>query len=293
MTVVVCLNFGDKAYLVSDSLVTTRSSTGNLTVVGYCLKIYTLKNRNVLFGFSGSLASARAALSEIGRFASSSTLQEDELCDHLPQILEKVQRNWDKDADYDLEIVYVGIVPGSKAYEREKFPGLGIPPKSVCGVVSARRGSGEVKVTQGKAIHVPSTVKVESPDRRIMMDAFVIGSGSQQIEKPEYFWGMRYQTFEFVSQVLPLELQSFFEETPIEESGVGGAYIVGLLSEGGVSFEVNDPRDPPHGRIYQRNGAIFVSDKKTQKSEIIKTLWDQRLPYEIEEEDEETGALYL
>ena len=293
MTVAICLNFGDRIYFASDSLVTTRLDNGKLRFKDYCLKTYALRGINAAMAFAGSAESAKDALAKISRYTESHIkLAEEELFNEVPQILNEACKNWKPDSKYDLEIVFAGLTPRSKAYENEKYPGLGVPPKTVCGVFSVTGNPRSVEVKKGTAIHVPSNpeIKMEPSNPLVLMDAFVIGSGSREIKSPQVYYSYKYDPPEFIVQVLPREIQSYFEKIPVEDVGIGGAYEVVLITEDGIKLWFVDPRERIRGvTVKSVSGAVFVIDNETGQREILKTIWDDRLPFNFDE----TECLFL
>lgn len=286
MTVVMSLNFGDRIYLASDSLVTVPDN-GKRRPIGFCLKLYEVRNCNSVVGFAGSIQSARDAIAIIDGYASSQvSLGEERLFEKIPELLESSCTNWNPGSRYDLDIMYAGLTPHSRAYENEKYPGLGVPPKTVCGYFSVSGNPRTVKVRKGSAIHVPSNpdIKMTPTNPYMLMDAFVIGSGERKIESPQSFFSLKYQPPEFVVSVLPLELQTFFEDIPIENTGIGGHYQVAIISEEGIRISVIAHSQYPDGvTVNFKHGAFFVTDRETGTREIIKTIWDDRLPFEFDE----------
>jgi len=286
MTVVICLNFGDKIYLASDSLI-TRIENEKLKPVGYCFKLYEIQNYNVVLGFAGSVYSARDALEKIHDYASSNNLNEETLFEKIPEVLVDTCKQWDTDTKYDLDIMYAGIVPNSQAYAHEKYPGLGVPPKSICGYFSVEGNPRKVTYKRGNAILVPSNPKfmmVSADPRQPLMDSFVIGSGARRIPFPQQFQDMMYRDEELAKNMFSLLLQTFFDELPIEVTGIGGAYQIITIKEQGIEMGIVDPRNHPHGiKVEDKYDAIWITNTQTGEKEIIKSIWDERLPFDFDE----------
>ena len=197
MTIVLCLNFGDHIYLAADSQVSSRSkATGRIKAEGHRLKLYGIPGGcNAAIGFSGCVQHAREAVGRIGEFAKSQgeALTEEAMFNTLPRILEQSARSWVRHEDR-LKLIFAALTPNSKAYEHEKYPGLGIPPRTFCGQFWIDRESGRAQVLKGSAIHVPSNpeIKMVSPDPRTLVDAFAIGIGAEALRDVEQkYYGMK------------------------------------------------------------------------------------------------------
>ncbi len=286
MTVVVCLNFGDRIYLGSDTLV-TQMEKERLKPKGYCFKLYELGEYNAVIGFAGSVYSAKSTIAKLADYVSSATdIDEVNLFEKIPGLLADECKNWNTDSIFDLDIMYAGLIPNSKAYEYEKYPGLGIPPKSICGYFSISGSPRKVTSETGKAIHVPSNprFKMISSDPRFLMDGFVIGSGARRIKHPEHFYELKYGEIKHTTKTFVYLLQTFFMELAIEISGVGGAYQVAVITEQGIEMNIIDPRDNPQdNRIELKQDAIWITNDQTGKKEVVKSIWDDRYPFEFDE----------
>src|SRR5690606_33458282 len=137
--------------------------------------------------------------------------------------------------------------PGSKAYTQEKYLGIGVPPRAFCGVFSWKKaGEEHVKTRLGSAIHVPSGSgsKVVASNPRMLMDIFVAGSGAGVPDDTSriaptsrhfhYYYELRHYPPEFVMQTMGNTLDGFFNDLPVEVSGIGGEYQVALVTEQGI-----------------------------------------------------------
>jgi len=288
VTVVICLNFGDKVYLASDSL-KTRLENGRLRPTGYCFKLYELENYNAVIGFAGSVHSAKDAITKIHDYASSNKLDEEALFLKIPEILTDTCKKWNIDSKYDLDIMYAGIIPNSRAYEKEKYPGLGIPPKSICGYFSVEGNPRKVTYKRGKTILVPSNnniITISLDPQQPLMDSFVIGSGAEKIPFPQQFHDMKYQDERLAVNMFPILLRTFFDGLPIEVTGIGGAYQIAIVTEREIKMSIVDPRTHSQQvRIEDKQEAIWITNTETGEKEIIQSIWDERLPYEFDEDE--------
>ncbi|MEW5987496.1 MAG: hypothetical protein AB1791_12755 [Chloroflexota bacterium] len=283
MTILICLNFGDKIHLVSDSMLSYRGPDGRLVPTGsFCGKLYPLGSHNALIGFAGSRSSAADAIRRIDQFARlHQSINEEQLFDEIPALLVERSRYWK--VGTSLSIVYAGLIPDSQAYDREKFPGVGIPPKTACGVVSLAGREGPPRVERGRAIQVPSNpgIRFSTSDYRLLMDGFIVGSGKITLADESYLH-LKYAPADTVELMLVAVFQEHFLRLPVERTGVGGAFQVALLTNSEKRVRIMDFRDRPTQPIIQQtDGAIHIIDTTTGSQEIIQDLWDDRLPFDF------------
>ena len=288
MTIVLCLNSGDHIYLAADSQISRQDpTTGTIKPAGYRFKLYPLSRYcNAVVGFSGLVRNAKEVIARIVRFAhdEKEAKTEEYLFNSLPTLLATSAGSLRLGTEDDLRLIFVGLTPHSRAYEQEKYPGLGVPPKTFCAEYSFDRESGKVNVTAGKAIHVPSSPKIKmiSPDPMLLMDCFAIGIGAQALRSlvGEYYRFKYYPSW-FAMELIPRGLASFFSESQIP--GIGGAYQVATVSETGVRIQLFDPREYEDGvtLIDWKEGAAILSNSKTGEVVVVQPMWDDdRLPFD-------------
>ena len=300
MTLVICLNYGDKIYVATDSLMTSRKPNGRLLHQGYRMKLYRVQHCNAVVAFSGSMAIASRVLKCVGKYAFEKRPTETALFEELPSLITYSVKQTPSDKVQDFDILFAGLTPNSRAYDQEKYPGVGVPPKTACGVFSWRseRGENRLLTKVGKAIHVPSRsgAKFVSSDPQALMDVFVTGSGAREVipsaQHYHYYYELRHRPKHLMMITMGEVLSGFFSEIPdgflselpAENPGVGGEYQVALITEEGVEIGISTASGPIRPvAIEYKHDACVVMDLATGKSDIIQTIWDPRYPYEIYE----------
>jgi hypothetical protein len=305
MTVVICLNYGDKIYVASDSLMTSREPNGRLRHQGYRLKLYPIPYCNVVVAFSGSGAIATSVIANILNYTFEKRPTETALFEQLSSLITDAVKQIPPDKVQDFDILFAGLVPHSKAYDQEVYPGAGIPPKTACGVFSWRnKQENHLMTVVGKAKHVPSGfgVKFISSNPQSLMDVFVIGSGAKDvIPSTRYYhryYEWRHQSNQFIMMMIGTELSGFFSEVPgdfqseipADNPGVGGEYQVALITEKGIESHISTANEPirpvtiefKHDAFIEHD-AYIVTDLSTGKSDVIQSILDQRDIHEIYE----------
>lgn len=297
MTLVLCLNYGDKIYVATDSQVTIPEPSGRLYPIGYKLKLYAVPNLNAVVAFAGTMVTARHILEQIAHYAVNEEPTEEGLFEALPSIIHRTINSLEADLQCDIDLVFAGIAPHSRAYEQEKGPGIGIPPRTFCGKFSWRKdGDEHLQVQVGRAIHVRSRPgsKVVATDPRMLMDIFVAGYGAGEPDDTSkiaptpqhyhYYYELRHNPPEFVMQIMGETLDRFFRELPVEVSGIGGEYQIALVTEQGIDWRLSIADGPfKRVRVEFKHDAYVVTDLDTKQSDFIQTIWDTRLPYEVKE----------
>lgn len=289
MTVVMCLDYGYKIYVATDSLITFRGSDGLLRKVGYRLKLYTVPNCNAIVAFSGHLITARNVLKHIGKYAQKHQPTEKTLFNQLYSLISEAIKELSEDQRGEISILFAGLTPGSKDYERKFLPEFGVPNKTFCIIWSWRKDTNKLSATLGNEQLNHSAQKGFVPKSPgYPMDILVAGSGSNLIAPNEL-----YQNFfdwintphHFVLSTMGTYLSGFFSALPIENSGIGGDYQVALISEDGVDVQLS----PNENHIFNsisveyKNGVYVIQDN-AGSNDYIQTLFDTRIHHEITEE---------
>lgn len=299
MTLVICLNYGDKIYVATDSLMTSRQPNGRLLHHGYRLKLYPVRHCNGVVAFSGGKLIASRVLENVGKYAFEKHPTETALFEELPSLITDSVKQTPPGQVQDFDILFAGLTPNSKAYDQEKYPGIGVPPKTACGVFSWRNEQANQLTTQvGNAIHVPSQAgaKFVASNPQTLMDIFVMGSGREAvIPSARYYhryYEWRYQSNQFMMMMMGTELSGFFSEIlggflselPHDNPGVGGEYQVAVITEKGIEFCISTANEPIKPvTIEFKDDAYIVTDLSTGKNEIIQTIWDPRERFEFQE----------
>lgn len=291
MTLVLCLNYGDKIYVATDSLMTSRRPDGSLHPEGYRLKLYPVPHCNAVMAFSGSMTAARAALERISRYAAQRRPTERALFQQLPSLISNAVSDLPHEQQKDIDILFAALQPKTKAYEREVYPGAGIPPRTYCAIWSWRKNRiPHISSKEGHAKHVLSGngTKFVAEDPRALMDILVTGSGGKEIVPTprhyHYYYKRRHQPNDFMMRLMGTALSGFFTEIPIERSGVGGEYQVALITEHGVDLRISLSDEPVRPvKVEFKHDAFVVTDLETGDDKYIQSIWDRRLVHEIRE----------
>ncbi len=286
-----CLNYGNKIYVVSDSLMTSPRANGLLHPEGYRLKLYTVPHCHAVVAFSGSMVSAKVVLQRVFQYAAQYRPTEKALFVQLPSLISNAIGRLPEENQCNVDILFAGLTPDSKAYEQEVFPGAGIPPQTFCVIWSWRKDANpRISSKVGHAKHVRSggESKFVAPNPRSLMDILITGSGKDEIVPTprhyHYYYEMRHQPNDIAIMMMGTSLSGFFSEIPIERSGVGGEYQVALITEKSIEFRISMADEPVRPVTVEfKHGAFVVTDIATGNSEIIQSIWDQRYEYEIRE----------